>query len=144
MHDIPIKNVMASPVVTVSVSDSLRKVEEKFRQKGIRHLPVVDEQKRVVGLITQRDLYRIATPRLNEDGYCYDPDMLDGFILSRVMRENPLTMRPEDFLSKAVHYMAANKYGCIPIVDAERRIAGIITETDILKFAAKTFFNYPS
>lgn len=138
MKDVCLKEIMASPVVTVRAGDSFSKVAEKLRAKGIRHLPVLDDHGRVVGLITQRDLYRTLSPRIAEDGFCYDPAMLDGFILRRVMTPDPHTLGPEDSVAQAVGVMAMHKYGCIPVVDAEKKIVGIVTETDILKFVART------
>jgi CBS domain-containing protein len=128
---------MTWPVVTAGVDEHLSSIEEKFRMKGIRHLPIVDHENKVVGLVTQRDLYRILSPRLTETGIYYDKPMLDQFILKHVMTHNPLTLLPDDPLSKAVEIMARNKYGCIPIANGEGVIKGILTETDVLKFLAR-------
>ena len=68
MRMILVKEVMASPAITINVEEPFRRVEEKFRTLGIRHLPVVDATSRVVGMITQRDLYKTVSPRRTEDG----------------------------------------------------------------------------
>ncbi len=136
MRDVKLKELMASPVLTVSAEEDFKNVESKFRARGIRHLPVVDSQNRVVGLITQRDLYRIVSPRHTEDGYIYDPAMLNDFVLSRQMTASPYTLSPEDPVSKALEVMIRNKYGCIPLVDTENKLVGIVTSGDILKWVA--------
>jgi CBS domain-containing protein len=140
MKDVKIREVMKSPAITVFERDPFRMVEEKFRQKGIRHLPVVDENGSLVGLVTQRDLFRIAPPKITEEGSVYDPAALDTVILRYVMKKDPLALKPEDLFSEAVRTMAEHKYGCIPIVDDRRKVVGILTETDVLKFAAKHLF----
>ena len=138
LKQIRLKEVMKSPVITASIDDPFSKVEEKFRMKGIRHLPVVDAANRVVGLVTQRDLYRIASPRITDDGYVYEPGFLNNFILRYVMTRDPATLYADDRLATAIEMMARQKYGCIPVVDSQGKIAGIVTETDILKIVARS------
>ena len=61
LNNVLVKEIMASPVVTISVQEDFSEVEELFLNKRIRHLPVVDHN-RLVGIITQRDLYRVISP----------------------------------------------------------------------------------
>jgi len=136
---IRVRDIMKTPVITANIDEPFSKVEEKFRMKGIRHLPVVDAHDKVVGLITQRDLYKIVPPHRTLEGtYHYDAEMLNSFILKYVMTKDPVTLFPDDYLASAVEIMARQKFGCIPIVDSAGKIAGILTETDILKFLART------
>lgn len=139
MQPIRIKNIMRSPVVSVRTDELFSHVEEKFRRKGIRHLPVIDAYGKVVGLITQRDLYRHISPRVTEEGTVYDEAQLNSFMIKHVMSPNPVTLAPDDSLAKAVELMAANKFGCIPIVDKNQKPVGILTETDILQWLAAEF-----
>jgi len=94
------------------------------------------KKNRVVGLVTQRDLFRILPPHKTEEGYCYDPESLNTVILKRVMTPDPVTLRPDDFLATGVEIMARNKFGAVPVVDSGNQIVGILTETDVLKFVA--------
>ena len=138
MKTTPIRDIMKSPVITVQLDEPFSHVEEKLRLKGIRHLPVVDHENKIVGLITQRDLYRTISPHRDEDGNAvYDSSTLDSFILKRIMTPNPATLTPDHKLALAVDLMATGHYGCIPIVDANKKIVGIVTETDILKFLSR-------
>ena len=63
MKELKVRDVMVTKVVTVSENAPLTLVEENIRVNKIRHLPVVDDQSRVIGVITQRDLLRKITPR---------------------------------------------------------------------------------
>ncbi|OGW78275.1 MAG: hypothetical protein A2Z83_08315 [Omnitrophica bacterium GWA2_52_8] len=137
MFNVALKQIMTSPVETIRSDDSFSRVAEKFERKGIRHLPVVDHQDCLIGLVTQRDLYRVYSPRMTDDGYFYDPEQLNKFILARVMAHDPFFMGPDERLSEAIKIMAARKYGCIPIVDADRHVIGIITEIDVLKYLGR-------
>ena len=128
---------MTSSVVTVHMTEVLSAVYEKFLIKGIRHLPVVDGQGCIQGLVTETDFYRVTMPRMTEEGPVYDKDALDQNLLRKVMTPEPFTLCPDEPLSKAVAAMAEHKYGCIPIVNAERKVIGIVTEIDILKYVWK-------
>lgn len=130
-----IKDVMAAPVITVKETDDFSLVQEKIELYDVRHLPVVDESGVIVGLITQRDLYKIHSPRRLEEGdWYYDKDALNQFLLKKVMLLKPFTLRPEDSLFEAIEVTVKNKFGCIPIVDEIGRPCGILTRDTILKY----------
>ena len=138
MKDTAIADIMVVRVITVGVEDRLSRVEERMRVNGIRHVPVIDEKGRVAGIFTQRDLFRAISPRPTEEGtYVFDRDQLDTYRLRHFMTANPLTLRPEDSVARAVELMGELKYGCIPIVDGGKKLVGIVTQIDILKFLAR-------
>ena len=134
MLNVPIQEMMESKVVTIAETAPLTEAEEKMRVRGIRHLPVVDKSGKLTGLFTQRDLYRILPSRLNEEEPV-DMSALKPYVLGDVMRRIPEALSPKDSVSKAVSLMWDKKYGCVPIVDADRKVVGIITAIDILHFA---------
>ena len=137
MKNTPLKEIMVSRVFTAHVGDPLSAVEAKFRLHGVRHLPVVDDGNHVVGIFTLRDLSRCLSPRKTEEGYRFDPEQLDRFILKHVMTPNPLVLSPEDTLMHAVDIMARDKFGCIPIANEGLVLQGIVTQIDVLKFFAR-------
>lgn len=138
MHDIPVKNIMISKVVTVNVDDRFSKVAQKMKDYHVRHLPVIDESGRVVGMITQRDLLHTMPPRRNEDGEeFYDEEQLDCYILKNIMTVAPVCVGPEESLARVVDIMARNKYGCIPVVAPDKMLMGVVTQIDILRFMAQ-------
>ena len=130
-----LKNVMKSPVISVQEGADFHVVEDKMSIYDIRHLPVVDDQGHLKGLISERHLYKIHSPRKLEDGsWYYDQESLDGFILKNVMVKDPFLLKAENSLHEAMSAMAQFKFGCIPIVDNYRHAVGIITRSDILNF----------
>ena len=133
MRNIPLKEIMITNAVTANPEEPLSKVEEKFRRRGIRHVPVVDDKNQVVGMFTRNDLARCLAPHKTEDGFAYDKEEMDQFSLKYVMAKDPTTLGPEDFLSHAVEIMARDKYGCIPIVKENKTLIGIVTQVDIMK-----------
>ncbi len=139
LRDTPLKEIMVTKVITVRADEAFSHVEEKLRVNKIRHLPVVDKDNKLIGIITERDLYKAVSPRHTEDGLVYDKSQLDSFVLKRYMTENPLTLKPESPISEAVNLMATRKYGCIPIIYTDGALAGIVTQIDILKFVNRWF-----
>lgn len=139
---------MTHPVTVVCESADLSTVEQSFLKHKIRHLPVVDEEDRIVGVVSQRDLYRTISPTkddhgpspltpgpLVEDGeFYYDTQRLHDFELSRVMHDRPEVLYPEDPLGKALRLFVNRKIGCIPIINPRREVVGILTRHDLLRF----------
>src|SRR5271170_7350522 len=98
-----VKDVMATPVITVKETDDFALVQEKIALYDVRHLPVVSETGSIVGLISQRDLYQIHSPRRLEDGsWYYDKDALNQFLLKKVMVPKPFTLKPDHSLYEAI------------------------------------------
>ncbi len=140
LKEIKLKDIMTEQMITVHIDAPFSEVAEKLTNHGFRHLPVIDDERKLAGLITERDLFKIQPPRKLEDGsWYYDKDMLDAVILRTVMTQNPFAMHPEDPIGAAVEQMVGKRYGCIPIVDAKGFLRGIITQMDILKIAAQIY-----
>lgn len=99
----------------------LRSAGEIMQWQSIRHVPVVDDEGRVVGLVTHRDLLRIAA---SGDS---------GRPVREVMTPVRMTFTPETPLKVIIETMITNKWGCVLIADAQRRLVGIITEADFLR-----------
>ncbi|HNV85796.1 MAG TPA: CBS domain-containing protein [Candidatus Omnitrophota bacterium] len=138
MKNRPLKDVMIANPVTLNIDEPFFKIAQIFQEKGIRHLPIVNSQNEIVGVMSQRDFNRITSPRKNEKGeYVYDMDKLAKYILEQYIIQEVITLQPEDTVEKAVELMAEKKLGCVPIVDGKRRVVGIVTAIDMLKLLLK-------
>jgi acetoin utilization protein AcuB len=117
--------------VTVSPDDSFRHAMTLIRQKGIRHLPVVEEG-RLLGIVTDRDI-RQASPspatslEIHELHY-----LLEKVKIREIMTRKVFTVTPESPIEEAARLMLEHKIGGLPVLQAGR-LVGIITETDILR-----------
>ena len=121
LNKIKLEEIMISPVTSLNVHAPFSQVEERMRTHNIRHLPIINDHNELVGLMTQRDLYRIHPPRqLIEGTWYYDKAELDTYNLAQLMIANPFTLRRTDSAATALLAMAEKKYGCIPIVDDEK------------------------
>ena len=134
LNNTPVKDFMILPPIILNYNESFSKVEEILRTRGIKHLPILDENGRLWGLITLSDLYRTCSPRRTMDGgYVYDKSQLDNYILKNIMTKDPKTLKANNTLKDALETMTLGGFGCLPIVNDDRRIVGIVTQTDIIR-----------
>src|SRR5437868_8371116 len=95
LSNTPISKLMTRPVVSLYETDEFHVVQEKMENHSIRHLPVVNDAGVLVGIITERYLYKVHSPRkLETGGFIYDKATLDNFILKNVMIKEPVTLKP--------------------------------------------------
>ena len=118
-----VRDIMTSPAVTIPATTTLQDAYQLMREKGIRHLPVLEEI-RVVGIVTDRDL-RLATSSLAPSPFP------PGSAVSMVMSRPPLTVDASDPVEDAARTMRQRKIGCLPIVEDDT-LVGIITGLDLL------------
>jgi len=122
---ITVADFMTRELVTMRESDDLALAESILRLGGIRHLPVVRDRK-LVGLVTQRDLLRAgASPTPSRARQALD-----------IMTKEPTAVAPRTPLVQAARLMLRHKYGCLPVCEEDGTLVGIITESDFVRFAA--------
>ncbi|MER3603753.1 MAG: acetoin dehydrogenase [Thermus sp.] len=119
-----VKEVMKSPVLTIGPEATLEEAYAFLLQKGIRHLPVVEEG-RLVGILTDRDI-RLATSALNPKGPCPGSTLVREAMTKEVVTADPL-----DPVEEAARVMRVRKIGCLPVVEDEV-VVGIVTGIDLL------------
>ncbi|MCO5763449.1 MAG: CBS and ACT domain-containing protein [Chromatiaceae bacterium] len=129
-----VEKIMSRPVDTITATAKLSQVAHLMRQKGRRFLPVVDERGRLVGLLSHRELERaepsaITTLAVGEVNY-----LLAKVTVEQVMRREVITCGPGTLVEVAGQLMRDKGIGCLPVIDEERRLLGIVTDDDILDF----------
>ncbi len=115
---------MKSPVLTIGPEATLEEAYAFLLQKGIRHLPVVEEG-RLVGILTDRDI-RLATSALNPKGPCPGSTPVREAMTKEVVTADPL-----DPVEEAARVMRVRKIGCLPVVEDEV-VVGMVTGIDLL------------
>jgi acetoin utilization protein AcuB len=103
-------------------------------EHGVRHLPVVDEQRRVVGVLSHNDL-RAALPfsRDLELPSSEQRAAAEQLRVGELMSHAPETIGMAEPLERAAHLLAERHLGCLPVVDAKGRLLGMFSETDALR-----------
>lgn len=107
-----VRDVMKSPVLTVGPEATLEEAYKLLLERGIRHLPVVEEG-RLVGIVTDRDI-RLATSHLNPKGPCPGCTRV-----GEVMTREVVTAHPLDPVEEAARVMRERKIGCLPVLEDE-------------------------
>lgn len=124
------KRMMRNPL-WVDEDDSMKKAMELLKERGIRHLPVLKDGEKLVGIVSERDIKQ-ASPspatalEIREIYY-----LLDKVKVKQIMTRRPYTISSTAPIEEAALIMREKKIGCIPVVD-EGKMVGILTETDIL------------
>ena len=131
-----VRELMTPSVRTLGRNDKLSVADELMRTERIRHLPVVDEQGLVVGIVSQRDLFFNALVQALGFGSATQDRMLSTILVKEVMTENVVTTTPETFVAAAARVMVDRKIGCLPVIEGETLI-GILSESDIVSAVAQ-------
>ncbi|MDD9939963.1 MAG: CBS domain-containing protein [Myxococcales bacterium] len=128
-----VADIMTTELIVLQEEDNLAALEPEMEAFGLRHLPVLDGDK-LVGLISHRDVLRLATSRLSADPVhaSIDRQTAETFVAA-VMQTEVLTIGPDSPVSEAARIMVDRKIGCLPVVAADGKLLGIVTEHDLLR-----------
>jgi acetoin utilization protein AcuB len=130
---------MTRRLVTVAPDDSVEVAVQLLRQRGVRHLLVL-EQDRLVGIVSDRDIKRALDPAktkkklMNVGGPFF---LLEPILVREIMTTEPVTIGPDLAPQDAAAIMVVRRFGDLP-VEEKGKIIGIITETDLLRHFAKS------
>jgi len=135
-----ITEYMTKKPVTVLPDTPLPEVRELLKNKNFRHLPVVDEKGRLLGMVTDRDL-RSAYPSSVLSGekikaYLVD---LEHTPVSAIMTRASFTLTSMSTLDDALILLDREKIGAMPVVDEEERVIGIFSTRDLMAAYRKIF-----
>jgi CBS domain-containing membrane protein len=131
-RNLVVEDVMSKDVFTLERNDKLSIADDVMKQRRIRHIPVLDREGELCGIITQRDLFRGILLRSLGFGSRAEDKMLDSLSVKDAMHEDIITTSPDTPLADAARQMLASKVGCLPVVDGGR-LVGLISEADFVK-----------
>jgi CBS domain-containing protein len=114
-------DLMSSPVMSIDASDSLDHAKAEMKFGHVRHLPVVDAEGRVIGLLAQSDVLANAWHAAGA-----------SVPVLGVMRREVLVVTGDTPIHEAIALMVENHLGALPVVDADGHLVGILTEMDFL------------
>ncbi len=129
-----VKDLMSRQVLTIGTSDSCLEAVARMHQAKVRHLPVVNKDEMLVGIVTDRDLrHHLFSADVYKDlGTTPVEILLKAVPVAEIMSTRVVTAEPEDQLVEAARFMLEEKVGSLPVVE-RGRVVGIITETDLLR-----------
>ena len=126
-----IEHYMATDLFTVRPDDLVDLAASVMSWRHIRHVPVEDDEGRLVGLVSHRDLLRLLAAR----GF---GGVNPPVVVREIMKSEPVSVDPETPTLEAIRLMREKKVGCLPVV-RDGRLVGIVTAQDFLALSAELF-----
>lgn len=139
-----VEDVMTETVVALEEHDNLSKAMEVMQRGKFRHLPIVDSQKRLVGIVSDRDILHhlpFQSKQCPREADTFRSGLFDvspddpklKLSLKKVMTTEVVHILPESGFYDAVEILHTQKISCLPIVDEGEKLRGIITVTDVMR-----------
>ncbi len=95
-----------------------------MQQKRFRHLPVVNSEGLLLGIVSERDVLKAVSKPLREP---------KDILASDLMGSSVMAATPDTLLIEIAQMLLSENKSALPIIDAESKLVGILTTTDILK-----------
>jgi len=128
----PVSEIMREEFASLREDDRLDLAEQVMKLGRVRHLPVLAQDGRLVGIVSNRDLLEAGLTTV----LAFDPaerrTFLRSVAVSEVMKREVETASPDTPLGVAAGRMIRHKIGCLPVVGAGGVMVGLVTETDLL------------
>jgi CBS domain-containing protein len=134
-HHSTVSQLMTTDLFTVSEEEVVDLVASVMKWKHMRHNPVEDNEHHLVGLVTYRTLMRVLSDPVHRSEKLALP-------VREIMHRKVVTVRPEVRTLDAMGLMRRHKVGCLPVVDSETRLVGILTEHDLIELARPLLESY--
>jgi acetoin utilization protein AcuB len=122
-----VERIMTSPVKTLTPDHTIEDALEMMGSLSFRHIPIIDEESSLVGIISDRDIKLTLPSVLSDD----DPDINLKQPIKRIMRKNVTYCHPMDFVEEIAVDFYNYAIGAIPVVKGGK-IVGIVTQRDML------------
>lgn len=118
-----VADVMVAKVVTLSAHHSFDEVVRLMNDRHFRHCVIVNAHGKLAGVISDRDILRSLARNGNSRAKSLD----------QIMTPNPITVKRDTSILDAVSKILSKRINCLPVVDDEGAVCGIVTSTDLLK-----------
>lgn len=130
LTDVPAARLMTPDPITIGTDASLGDAAGAMLEVGVRHLPVIDENFRLVGMISERDLRsRLGTDFID---WTNAEQSNIGEPVGNIMVPDPVFVRTDTRLSEVLDLFTDERIGAVPVVDDEDRLVGILSYVDVL------------
>lgn len=125
---------MNKNVITIGPDTPIVEARKKLDEFRVRHLPVIDEENRLIGIVSDRDL-RSAMPSvlLSEEERARENERIAHLKVRDIMTPDPVTISPTNTLEDALLMFQKLKVGAFPVVDQDGRLVGIISIRDLMR-----------
>ncbi|MCD6362951.1 MAG: CBS domain-containing protein [Synergistetes bacterium] len=131
-----VRDVMTLNPITVKPDVAFQDALKLLRDKGVRRLPVVNDEGKLVGIITEKDLLYASPSKATTLDVWELSYLLSKLKVEDIMTKEVITISDDTPIEEAAKVMADKKVGALPVM-RDGELVGIITETDIFKVLLK-------
>jgi acetoin utilization protein AcuB len=128
-----VDDVMSRAPLTASVDDTIPVIIDRMGRQGIRHLPVIDGEGRVIGMLSDRDVRTAVGNPMRAISPREAVVRIESTRVAHAMTRAPLTLPAGTRLSRAADLFANHKVGAVPIVGERNRLIGLVSYMDVLR-----------
>ena len=127
-----VADLMTGPLVTIGHDATIAEAWSIICARQVRHLPVLDTERRLIGMVTDHDLRLVILARCLQE----EPDRLartlGGLRVNEIMTWAVITVRADADIREAARIMHEHKLGALPVADGGR-VVGMLTATDVIR-----------
>ena len=125
---------MTSKVITITEDASIFDAQEAMAKNKIRHLPVIDADNTLIGIVTDRDIRSVLPYNLfKEPDQTGEREKVASIKAGEIMTRDPMAISPFDTIQDALLQIQEKRVGAFPVVDEKRKLKGIISVRDLLR-----------
>jgi acetoin utilization protein AcuB len=127
-----VSSFMTSKVLVARPEDGIRQTFFRMRESEVRHMPVVDDDRQLVGIISDRDLRRPEWVDEAPDlSHIYNLD--DNLSVGDLMTRSVMVAHTYDTIAKATRILIEHRFGALPVLNKEQELVGMLSSVDLLK-----------
>jgi len=131
-----VRDLMTAPVLALKEQDTVSALYDLMDTKHVRHVPIVDDEGDLVGLVSHRDLLRFTLVGLSDVPMTVQREVLRHTRVEELMTRDVVTSEADQDIGGVAEVMLENKFGCVPVVEGSR-LVGILTEADFVRFVGR-------
>ena len=131
-----VSEIAHTVLVTVTMDLTVGRARDIMKMKKIRHLLVMDGGE-LVGVITDRDVRSHLSPRIDTPVESSEDEKTLETKIHQVMKRELITVSPDTLIGEAAALLLKHKIGCLPVIDKDGFIMGIVTDADFLGYLAR-------
>ncbi len=128
----PVQEMMTKNVIALHVDDPLRLVDKTFDKHHFHHIPILDNDGKVAGIVSKEDILRLISVRQEFTDKEFGRIKVKDFMSDKVV-----CITPDDSVGLAADMFITNHFHALPVVSQGGELVGIVTTHDLIKYAYK-------
>jgi acetoin utilization protein AcuB len=129
---VKVHDYMSKDVIAANLNDGLRQTFYRMREQQVRHMPVIDDQGILAGIISDRDLRRPDWVD-DEENVAHYYLLDNAHLVKDTMTRGPVVIQEGSDISEAADAFVGRRFGALPVVDGEGRMVGMLSQLDVIQ-----------